>query len=165
MARSVDREFLAKVQAAGLMVRRVEEKHLVAQCQVQGCGMLMKLSILDQVPDHGRDFRRANSWDVPTYDDMRKILRRRREEISLTIAEVEDIVGFANDHLAKIENDRATRIPNAMTLFDWIHALGFQVALVPGEMPATTLQTIADTRDSIPIRERSAKASKRKRLG
>lgn len=67
-------------------------------------------------------------------------LKRRREELGLTGEMVDHLAGFAQGHVAKLENGDKHwgRVPAFPTLHQWCEALGMSVTISAGDVPATT---------------------------
>lgn len=149
-------EVLRKVQQHGWDIEAVERDTCVVKCPTQGCKMRARFDLSGNIPQ--RDVE-AFSWDqtARSFDDARLILRERRQELGLTIAEIEHISGIAGDHLAKFERvewQRFPRLPNISTFIDWANSIGIDVVLRMGELPPVTLRWIADTRDKNDARQR-----------
>lgn len=140
-------EFLRKVQQAGWHIEKVTEDAVQAKCPSAGCALRAMLAEGGFVPDcdpaRSRDLVDRK---VETYDDIRLMLRERRESLGLSIREVEEIGGMATDHLAKAEKDDPVKIPNANLLIEWAQSLGFELVLRPTDMTPYAIRTICDTR-------------------
>jgi len=151
----MDPEFLKKVQRAGWAIERVTQDGAIAKCRADGCGMKALLSATARVPkvdptDHKNRFDRP----LASYDELRRLLRDRREDLGLTIREVEEVSGATTDHIAKSEKEDPARKPNFDLVLEWATTLGFEIILRPAHMPAYSLRTIADTRDKVESRKR-----------
>ena len=100
---------------------------------------------------------------VPTWDDIRCLLRDQREKLLLTIREVEEIAGIEGDLLAKVERDGSKKIPNVQTLSDWAGALGFEIVLRPIPLTSYAIRTIIETRDKTAARTNRMSLENRRR--
>lgn len=145
-------KFLAQVQDSGWVISSVTGEVVVARCASAGCKMAAKLSPDRNVPTINRTDERTHI-PIEAYDQLRQVLRERRKELCLSIAEVEDITGLTRDHLAKMEKDNPSKIPSAMIIWDWIQALGYEVVLRPKPLPKIALTEIVDTRDKAERRQ------------
>ena len=159
---AVDLKFLRAVQRAGWQVQGADEGRCIARCPSPGCGVKVALTPGRSVPA-----RSAPSFSVEKhvtgFEDARSFLKERRLDLLFTIQEVEEIAGMTVDFLAKFEReDWATagtvRQPNVQTFVEWAQALGYNVVLVPGELPPYALRMIEQTRP------RAAARLKRRRL-
>ncbi len=150
----MDTKFLREVQKAGWFIEKVTDSFVIGKCPSQGCHMRAKLCHKMPVPAVDPLDRRAQKDITLTgYDPARRILRDRREKLALSIREMEEISGIVDDHLAKMEKDSYTKIPNAQTFIEWAQALGFEVVLRPAGLTLLSLRTIIDTREKLPSRE------------
>lgn len=141
-------DFLKDVQAAGWHIERVTDSDVIARCPSIGCDLAAKLEPSQDIPQVGPGCRiAATDRKVEKYDDIRRILRARRESLALSIREVEEISGMAVDHLAKIERDDYTKQPNGQMLIEWAQALGFEIVLRPIDLTPYAVRMICDTRD------------------
>lgn len=118
----MDQIFLKEVQAAGWMIRKVTESAAVVSCPNQGCTLHVNLELGKHIPKVNMPCRIGKP--IEDFDDIRCRLRDRRQELGLSIKDVEEIGGFAYDHLPKFEKDDPYRIPNMQTTIDWANALG-----------------------------------------
>lgn len=160
----MDPKFVKKVQTAGWHITSVTEDAVVGSCPSVGCGLKAKLEPGGIVPDVDPGCRR-NRLDEPVedYDDIRRALRGRREDLGLTIREVEEIGGISVDFLAKFEKDDPSKTPNAQTLIEWAQALGYEIVLRPGQLTPYAVRTLCDTRDKYEARTRRFSIESRRR--
>lgn len=144
---------LKAIQRAGWAIVTADRETCTVKCPTQGCHMRARFKIDGTIP--ARDVP-MHTWDlvVRSFDDVREAMKARRQELGLTIPEVEHISGIAGDHLAKFEKTEWNRPPNIDTLMSWSSALGYEVLLRLGELPPVTLRWIADTRPKIEARRR-----------
>lgn len=157
-------KFVREVQKAGWHVESVNLDDVVARCPSVGCGLRAKLSQSAKIPEVDPGCRRS-VIDLPVHDfeDIRKALRTRREELALTIREVEEIGGIAVDYLAKFEKDDPSKYPNAMLLIEWAQTLGYELVLRPAEMTPYAIRTICDTRGKVASRQKRFSVEERRR--
>ena len=155
-----DQAFLRDVQAAGWIIKAVDEGQVIARCPRDGCPMLAALKPGGTIPNVCRSAPSLMTVPVDTYAAGRQFLRARREELGLSIAELEECIGLTKDHLAKMEPDDPQRIPNIMTFIEWAQGLGFRVQLQHDGLPPVTLRTVAQTRDRTRHRFRLAQRLK-----
>lgn len=162
----MDPKFLAKVQAAGWLIRQVETEKVWCGCPRAGCNLRFQISNGGHIPS-------VCNYEVPLaaitvenfFSDARVELRDRREMLGLTIKDVEDCSGIAGDHLAKFEKDDPTKIPNILTVRDWANTLGYTIMFHPGPLPPITLARIAETREALERRRASFRHFGRFRKG
>lgn len=160
----MDVKFLREVQAKGWHVEAATETAVIAKCPSVGCNLRAKLACNAHIPEVDPNKSRGIlDRKVEKYDDIREILRARREGLALTIREIEEISGIAVDHLAKMEKDDFRKQPNAQTLIEWAQALGFELVLRPIDMPIYALRTICDTRDKLASRSKRFSLENRRR--
>jgi hypothetical protein len=159
---TVTPEFLWQLQRAGWVIVGASTESATVKCPMPGCQIRTRFA-------PGKDIPKAcatgseRHFIVRSYDEGRKFLKERRADLLLTIPDVENIIGCADDHLAKFERDSYSdpslttmRMPNAQLLIDWANSLGFDVALVPSELPRKALFVVADTRHKAGRRSKSA---------
>jgi len=160
----MDLKFLKEVQSLGWHINGVLGDEVRVSCPAVGCGMKAKLKQGSSIPFADPGSRR-NRLDVPlqSYDDLRRALRGRREDLALTILEVEEIGGIATDHLAKFEKDAHTKMPNAQTLIEWVQALGYELVLRPADLTPFAMRVVCDTRDKVASRSKRFTAEGRRR--
>jgi len=142
----VSPEYMRACQAKGWNIISADEEHLFAACPRAGCGLQIKLREGGKIPQTDRPMPALAEIAVEQFDDARMGLRERREQLGLSIKDVEDAAGLATDHLAKFEKDDFTKIPNAQTFIEWANSLGYTVTLRPTGLPPVTLGIIASTR-------------------
>lgn len=161
-------DFLKSVQRCGWQVQSADESGCIARCPTPGCGVRVALKSSSSIPK-----RAVEGWTiekvVDSLDTGRRFLKERREDLCLTIAEVEEIAGMATDHLAKFERENwatagTVRSLNFETFKNLAEALGYRVVLVPGLLPPLALRIISETRHMVPgrVKRRMLAASQRK---
>jgi transcriptional regulator with XRE-family HTH domain len=160
----MDQQHLKQVQAAGWQIEAVQPDHVIARCPSVGCALRAKLALGGPVPavDPARARSRVEAR-IQSYDDLRQQLRERREALLLSIREIEEIAGLTVDHLAKLEHDGRTRLPDIQTIMDWCGAVGYEIVLRPVPMTALALRTICDTRDRVDARAKRMSIEARRR--
>lgn len=149
------KEFLDTVQAAGWHILKAEESHVVGGCRAMGCKMRANLRQGCAIPQVVAPVSHPHDIPIRTYDDVRRVLRQRRNELALAISEVEGAAGMATDHLAKAEKDMSVRIPNIQIVMEWAESLGMEFILRPSSLPPITLRTIEQTREHTPRRRKA----------
>jgi transcriptional regulator with XRE-family HTH domain len=144
----MDARFLRSVQDAGWLISSANQQYVLAECPNAGCGMTALLKRGTVIPQACQGPSRLKEVALDSFQHGRVELRRRREEMALTIKDLEEIAGAAGDHFAKAEKDDPSKVPNAQIFIEWAHSLGYDVVLRPGR-PLTPLATriIADSRD------------------
>lgn len=162
----MDPKFIKSVQASGWHIEAVTDNSVIAKCPSVGCNLRAELKLGGYVPDVDPNQNRdLIDRKVETYDDIRVLLRERRENLLLSIREVEEIAGLETDHLAKIERNDHNKIPNVQTLLEWSESLGFEIVLRPRPMTSYALRTICDTRDRAASRSKRMKLENTRRRG
>ncbi|MDF3426580.1 helix-turn-helix transcriptional regulator [Sulfitobacter sp. KE29] len=160
----MDTKFVKDVQMAGWSIQAVSEDAVIGKCPSAGCNLHAQLQPGAAIPAVDPGCRR-NPIDakIKTYDDIRRAFRKRRENLLLTIRELEEVAGLEPDLLAKVERDGTKKIPNVQTLLDWAGALGFELALRPVPMTPLALRTIVETRDKSAARTKRMTLENRRR--
>ena len=108
----------------------------------------------------GRAGERGSALD---FADIQNFLKSRRDELALSIAEIEEIIGLSKDHLAKMEKQNPSRTPSTDILIEWAQALGFELVFRPTPMTSYAIRTICDTRDKTAARQKRFETEKRRR--
>lgn len=142
-------EFLKSVESRGWMVETFDGKHCIARCKSPGCSLRIQMEVGKHVPIREVDQSHLLDHVLHEYNDARKVLRDRREDLGISIAELEEVAGIAKDHLAKFEPDgyrKHNRVPNIEIFLWWANSLGYEVVLRPKELPPITCRAIAETR-------------------
>ena len=139
-------EFLRQVQRNGYRIEAVTEEGCIARCPAEGCGLRLNIRENGFLPRRPGQDTRPEDRPIPAFRALQAVLKARREELTLTIGETEDMAGFAQHHLSKAEADKVQRIPNFDFLIDWCEALGFEFVLRPKQMPPLSLRYLAETR-------------------
>lgn len=160
----MDADFLKRLQAAGWHVESVTDEKVVARCRSPGCQLRMKMTersplFQSHAPGYGLDY------EVNEYEQVRELLRQRREQLGLTIADVEEICGLADGHLAKAEKDGPTRIPRFDVLATWAAGLGFSFVLRPIPLTPYANRIICESRDKLAARTQRFSVEQRRRGG
>lgn len=148
-------EFLREVQAAGWNIITADETDVWVGCPRAGCNLRHRLREGAAVPATCRPQPVLAEIVVEQFDDARRAMRSRREELCLSIKDVEEAAGIAGDFLAKFEKDDVVKIPNAITFIEWVQALGYTVVLRPTGLPPYALRIISDTRKHVVRRKAS----------
>jgi transcriptional regulator with XRE-family HTH domain len=161
----MDPKFLKDIQISGWQIVAVTEDGCLAKCGVPGCAVQLFMRQEKAVQVTGAT-KSGYDFSVSSFDGVREFLRDRREALSLSIKEVEEIAGTTPDLLAKAERDNwaeasTVRQPNVQTFVEWAQALGFEVVLRPTGLPPKALSYIAFTRS----RHRARQARTRRLRG
>ena len=141
-----DKRFLREVQNAGWNIEAVTENACIGRCPTLGCSMRALMTEGKQIPQRVVPGSPSLDIVVESWDQLKVILKDRREELGLSIREVEEVTGIADDHIAKMEPKNASRQPNVDTLKHWTGGIGYEVVLRPVALPPVTLAMIEETR-------------------
>jgi len=152
---TISAEFLKRVQAAGWNIVTADKEHVWGSCPRAGCNLRVKLRDGAAIPATCRPTPALAEIVVEQFDDARVAMRARREELCLSIKDVEEAGGIAGDFLAKFEKDEVAKIPNAQTFIEWVQALGYKVVLRPAELPPYTMRIIEQTRAQVAPRKKA----------
>ena len=160
----VDPSFLKDVQRSGWHIEKVEPDHVIGKCPSHGCALRAKLAQGAKVPavDPSQDRDKLDE-PIESFDQLRRIMRARREGLGLTMHEVEELAGMSVDFVAKFEKDNPSKLPNMQTTLEWIQSLGYEVVIRKATMPPLTLRTICDTRDKLASRQKRFAMDERRR--
>jgi transcriptional regulator with XRE-family HTH domain len=142
----VDTSFLRNVQNAGWIIQFVDDDKVLAKCPRAGCSLKAVLKDGDNVPETCAVGPSLTEITIGCYDDARKFLRQRRDDLVLSIKDVEEVAGMTVDMLAKVEKDNPSKIPNFIFVLEWAQSLGYDLVLRPGNLPNYALRTIAESR-------------------
>ena len=143
---TLDPKLLKDVQAAGWLVTSASQEAVIGTCRREGCGFKGSFKAGKKVPSTALVGPGDQEKVVDGFDDAREFLGARRRSLGLTIAEVEEISGMAQDYLAKFEKDNPSKYPNAITFIEWAQGLGYAVVLRPAELSPLALRVISETR-------------------
>lgn len=138
---------LKNIQRNGWIIESVDDEGTFCRCPSFGCNLRVKIK-------HGTNVRSCDPGltrnptevQIGSYEDLRMFLRKRREQLLLTIPEVEEIAGLTAYHIAKAEKDNPSRLPELGTIILWSQALGYDVVLRPTQLSTMTLRFIDETR-------------------
>ena len=159
----MDPKFLREVQAANWIIMAADGEKLMARCPRAGCTMSVNLKPGGVIPQTCRAGADLTERVVGSFEEARLALRERRENLALTIADVEQAAGLADYHIAKSEKDDPSKIPNIETFLNWAGALGFEVVLKPAPLPLLTLRLLAETRHRVGRRVQRNEISRSRR--
>lgn len=152
---------LKAVQRAGWAIVAADQEAVMVKCPSEGCGLSARLKPRGGVPQ--RDVPGHSLGKVVScFEDVRDVMKNRRMDLGLTIAEVEHISGIASDHLAKFEKTEWYRQPSMDIVTAWTGALGVDMVLRPGELPPITMRWIADTRPKFEERRKRFEVERRR---
>jgi transcriptional regulator with XRE-family HTH domain len=134
--------FLRELQRRGWLIESATEDGCVARCPEPGCLVRTQLREGSSIPQR---FSVDNEgWIVLTSGAHAvEVLRHRRQQLRLSIAETEECAGLTADHIAKAETGRQFNLDTACM---WFPAIGYDLVLVPRPLPAITLRVLAETR-------------------
>lgn len=141
----MDPKKLREIQEYGWEIAAVKENACFVRCPSRGCGMLARIEDGAKIP-HRIKPEAIGEVRVTQYSDIRDELRARRKELRLTSAEVDDVSGLTSGHIAKAEQDNPYRHITLPVLISWANSLGYNIALLPADLPPVTLRMISDTR-------------------
>lgn len=141
----MDPKKLREIQNCGWEIASVKEDACFVRCPSRGCGMMAKINEGAKVPQRVRPSA-TGEHVLGQYSDIRDALRARRKDLRLTSVEVEEVAGLTSGHVAKAEQENPHRHITLPILISWANALGYNVALVPADLPPVTLRMISDTR-------------------
>lgn len=148
----VDKKFLQDVQKANWAIVEANDRCVVGKCTGAHCGLRAQLTPGAPLPTVGSC---SSALIVNSFEDLKQILHNRRNELTLSISDTEHASGFADDHLRKMDTPSPTKIPNLQAAIDWANTLGYNLALVPTDLPTATLNIMAETREMADSRKRS----------
>ena len=139
----IDTQFLRAVQDQGWQILDVQPDSVTGACPRMGCKVRAKLQPGASIPKTCGSGAALPEFVIVGYDEVRRFLRRRREYLGLSQRDAEECAGMAVDHLAKMEKDDPSRIPNIQTFIEWAQTLGYEVVLRPTDMPLVTLSRLS----------------------
>lgn len=157
----MDAEHLKTVQRRGWILAASTADRAIARCPRPECGLLVQFREGEPVPHCKPPGPGVLDRSVASYSDFQEALRARRQDLGLTIAEVEDLSGMAAAHLAKAEKPDPSRVPTFNILAEWASSLGFEIILRQCGLPPLTLRYIADTREKAEQRRNRRALSRR----
>lgn len=147
-------DFLRAVQMGGWQIVTADSETVWAGCPRAGCGLTVKIKPGAAIPTSCRAVPDLSEVVIDGFEDARRAMRARREQLGLSIRNVEEAAGLADDYLAKFEKDDPSKIPNAQSFMEWIQALGYEVVLRPRALPPYTMRIISETRDQLRARRK-----------
>lgn len=151
----ITKEDILRAQNRGWMVEAVDEDRIVGRCPAHGCGLKAVLKAGSKIPQCDPDLRRDPTMlPIGIYDDLRLILKERREGLNLSMGDIEFASGLADGHVNKMESPNPARIPQIDTVLLWLQSLGYELVVRPTELPPATASILEGTRDMSGIRAR-----------
>lgn len=141
-----DPKFLKRVQESGWSIDVVGDGNCVGKCPTAGCSMRALITDGKHIPRRVVENGPSQDISLPDYNVARLTLQGRRQGLGLTIREVEEVSGLADDHVAKFEPENWQRQPTLDTFITWAATLGFDVVLRPADLPPITLRKVSETR-------------------
>jgi transcriptional regulator with XRE-family HTH domain len=146
---------LKRAQKKGWILVAATEGAMIVRCPSFGCGLKAKIPYNSEIPQCDPSiYRDQSEIVVGNYNDLRELLRARRNELRFSIREVEEISGLSTDHIAKAEKENPVRQPNLDLVLPWAQALGYDLVLRPRDMTPYALRVIAQTRNKEELRGR-----------
>ena len=145
----MDTKFIKAIQDAGWQIVHVERDSAVMGCSREGCGLKSRIKAGAVVPMAAKKVPALAEIAINGFDDARMFLRQRREDLALSMENVELVAGIAVTYINKFEKDDPSKIPNIETFVDWVAALGYQVVLRPTDLPPYTMRIISETRTEL----------------
>lgn len=146
------REFLRDVQRSGWLIDYVIDGMAVGQCPRAGCGLRVNLRPGATIPQACAGSGTLADVPVGSYNGLLEFVIDRREALALTQLDLDNCIGLAPDHIAKIES--GSRLPSVHTMFDMVSAVGYDIVLRPGGLPLRSLAVIAQTRARAAVKRR-----------
>lgn len=94
--------------------------------------------------------------EAASYDDVRRVLRERRQALGLTHLQVDEIAGLQSGYTGKLEI--ATKNYGPMSLGSMLGALGVKIVFVPaaGKQPETAIDAKASLDNLKTVRKKLA---------
>lgn len=147
----VDQKFLQAVEEAGWVLAYVRADQCSVMCPRSGCDLRITLRPGAPVPNSAGAMPETKEIAFDSYDAWRKFMVDRREQLGLSIKDMEAIAGVADDHLAKIET--AVKIPNLETAIMLSQAAGIEIFARFSPLRKIAQRTIIETRSQLEARE------------
>lgn len=144
----IDVPFLKAVQREGWTIKGSDGEVIIAGCPRSGCGLVVKMRPGAAIPRSCGPSPALTEIGIASFNDMRRFLQDRGEELGLSIPEIEDLVGLAGDHLAKFYSETPQKLINVVAFIDLCDALGLRISLSRGPVPDITLRKIAEGQDN-----------------
>lgn len=157
---TVDPKFLRQVQDAGWLVRAADQDAVTVGCPRHGCSLTVKLRPGGTVPQtcgRGPDLA---EFEVESYEQLIEAMKRQQWMLGLSTADVEQCMGCADDHWAKVRQTEPQRRFGFDDLAALAATLGFAIVLRRTDLPPVTLKRIAETRGQL-SRRRKLRPSQR----
>lgn len=150
--------WIKKAESNGWVFDQLKGSTLTLRCGVQGCTG-KTYHDLNKVSDPPAPCTKAhvNGFSQRLFNEHKHLVRelqRRRRQIGLSQADLDDALGLADGYVAKLES--FARIPQGPTLLMWCQSLGVKIELRPAQMPVGTLAAI-ERRKNNPYREQNAR--------
>ncbi len=136
-------DLLKRAQAAGWLVLRNDAQGAIGACPREGCGVTVRLMPDRPVPSACAPQTGLNDVLVGSNEDARVALRARRQQLGLSLHDVDEITGLTVDHVAKAEKPNPSKAMGMDLLPIWAAALGYEVVLRPRALPPLALRILA----------------------
>lgn len=159
----VDQEFLKAVQRAGWKIKLVDSGRVLAGCPRAHCEMQTVLKPGSPIPDTCSPDPGMIEVEIRSYDDGRRTLRDRRQDLCMTMTQVEFCAGLTEGHLLKAEKDNPDRVMSVEGFIVWANTLGFEVVLRSGDLPPVTLRELANSQPQVETRKQRRAMYERRR--
>ena len=134
--------FLRELQRRGWLIESATANGCVARCPEAGCSVRTHITEGNSIPQR---FTVDDEGWIPLTGAAQavEVARHRRQQLRLSIAEVEECAGLTADHIAKAETGRQFNVDTACV---WFPAIGYDLVLVRRPLPSVTLRVLAETR-------------------
>lgn len=159
----VDQDFLKAVQRAGWVIKLVDTGRVLAGCPRAHCEMQAVLKPGSPIPDTCSPDPGLIEVVINSYDDGRRTLRDRRQDLCMTMTQVEFCAGLTDGHLLKAEKDNPDRVMSVEGFIVWANTLGYEVVLRSGELPPVTLRELANSQPQVEKRKQRRAMYERRR--
>lgn len=164
MTGSVDTKFLKDIQKAGWSVVSATDTEVIGQCGNVNCQLRAKLTEGSFIPStcEGRSHRvfEPQIFDLQSWIE---VLRDRRQQLCLSIRDVEAVIGHATDSVAKYESQKSDKVPTVEFMFLWSQAVGLDFLARPTNLSNYAVRIISETRGQIPARTKRFSLEARRR--
>lgn len=148
----MDQGFLRDVQKAGWLINAVDETVVRVSCPRHGCNLKVNLRKGKNIPVACSPQPEKQYIEIDGTDAIRLLYRLIREELGLTIKEVEEMAGASVDYFAKAEKNNPSKFPNFQSTLEWGKSLGVRILAERGPLPAMSLRYLADSRKQVAAR-------------
>ena len=151
---SVDPKFLRDVQQAGWVVKAAGEDAVTAACPRAGCSLLVNLRPGMRIPETCRRGPDIAEITVDGYEHFIRVMMDQQYLLGLSTSDVEQVMGCADDHWAKVRQANPQRKFGFDDLMALAGSLGYAIVLRRTDLPPVTLRRIAETRSQVSRRRK-----------